>query len=53
MYEKCSKLIIKIPQQRHRHRSGSLTVSFKEISPIDLVFLLLTMTSSDNIQIKI
>ena len=41
--EICSKLIIKIPEQRHLRRSGIFIVNFEHISHIALVFLLLTL----------
>ena len=39
--EICSKLTIKTPEQRNRHRSGVVIVNFEQISQIALVFLLL------------
>ena len=42
--EICSKLTIKTPEQRNRHRSGVVIVNFEQISQIALVFLLLTLT---------
>ena len=44
MCEICSKLTIKIPEQRHRHRSGVFIVTFEQISHIALAaFILLTL----------
>ena len=42
--EICSKLTIKTPEQRNRHRSSVVIVNFEQISQIALVFLLLTLT---------
>ena len=41
--EICSKLTIKIPEQRQWHRSGVFIVNFEHISDLVLVFLLLTL----------
>ena len=41
--EICSKLTIKIPEQRHWRGSGIFTVNFEHISHLVLVFLLLTL----------
>ena len=43
--EICSKLTIKISEQRQWHRSGIFIVSFEHISHVVLVFLLLTLNS--------
>ena len=40
----CSKLTIKTPKRRHRHRSGVFIVNFEHISHLALVFLLLTLS---------
>ena len=40
--EICSKLTIKIPEQRQCRRSGIFIVNFEHISHLILVFLLLT-----------
>ena len=40
----CSKLTIKIPELRHRRRSGIIIVNFEHISQLVLVFLLLNLT---------
>ena len=42
-FEKCSKLTIKTPEQRHRSRSGVFTLKIKDISHLLLLFLLLTL----------
>ena len=42
--EICSKLTIKIPEQRHWRRSGILIVNFEYTSHPVLVFLLLTLS---------
>ena len=39
----CSKLTIKIPERRHRCRSGVFIVNFEHILHLLLVFLLLTL----------
>ena len=44
-YEICSKLTIKIREQRQWHRSGVFNVIFKHISHLFLVFPLLTLNS--------
>ena len=41
--EICSRLTIKILEQRHLRRSGVLIVNFEHISHLFLVFLLLTL----------
>ena len=41
--EICSKLTIKIPERRHKRRSGVFIVNFEHISHLVLVFLLLTL----------
>ena len=42
--EICSKLTIKIPEQRQWRRSGIFIVNFKHILNLVLVFLLLTLS---------
>ena len=42
--EICSKLTIKIPEQRQWRRSGIFIVNFEHISQLALVFLLLTLS---------
>ena len=42
-YEICSKLTIKTPERRHWCRSRVFIVNFEHISPLFLVFLLLTL----------
>ena len=42
--EICSKLTLKIPEQRHWCRCGVFTVNFEHISHLVLVFLLLTLS---------
>ena len=44
--EICSKLTIRIPEQRHWRRSGIFIVNFEHISHLVLVFLLLTLKMS-------
>ena len=39
----CSKLTIKIPEQRQWRRSGIVIVNFEHISHLVLLFLLLTL----------
>ena len=41
--EICSKLTIKAPERCHWHRSGGFIVNSEHISPLVLVFLLLTL----------
>ena len=43
MYEICSKLTIRTPEENHWHRSGVFTVNSEQISYIVLVFLMLTL----------
>ena len=43
MYEKCSKLTIKIPEQGHCCRFGVFFVNFEQISDIVLMFPLFTL----------
>ena len=43
-YEICSKLTIKELERRHWRRSGVFFVKFEHISPLVLVFLLLTVS---------
>ena len=44
--EICSKLTIKTPEGRQWSRSGNITVNFKHISHLFLLFLLLTLNKS-------
>ena len=37
--EICSKLTIKIPERRHRRRSGIFIVNFEHVSHLILVFI--------------
>ena len=43
IYEICSKLTIKTPERRQRHRSSVFVVNFEYISRLFLVYLLLTL----------
>ena len=49
MCEICSKLAIKIPERRHRRRSGIFIVNFEHISHDVLVFLFLTLNMQVNL----
>ena len=42
--EICSKLTIKTPERRHRHRSAVFIVNFEHILHLVLVILLLTLS---------